>query len=313
MNGLTNSSQPVGPTGAVLALIFALRPRQWIKNLLVFFALFFSVNEAWTVSDVDTAIILALRATAAFVIFVALSGSVYLINDSADAERDRQHPQKRHRPIASGVLPVWLAMASASVLAIAGLGAAFMLDPLLGAVGLVYIAIQNAYTLRLKSVAVLDVFCVASGFVLRVTAGAAVIGVPVSPWLYICSGLGALFIALSKRRSELVTAGDAAPLQRDALSMYTVRMLDQMISVVGTSALVAYALYTFTAENLPDNHAMMLTLPFVVYGLFRYIFLVHSRDAGEAPERMLTSDLPLVATIILWLIASLAILLTTSR
>ena len=192
---------------------------------------------------------------------------------------------------------------------LAGLASAFALDLQLGIVIAIYILVQAAYSARLKNVALLDVFSVASGFVLRVLGGAVVIGVPISPWLYICAGLGSLFIALAKRRSELAHAGDAAGDQRGILHTYTVGMLDQMIGIVATSAVVAYALYTFTAANLPDNHSMMLTLPFVVYGVFRYIYLVHTRNIAESPEEILIGDTPMILAVILWLTTGAAILL----
>ncbi len=309
MNGLRDSSQPVDFVRAARALLFATRPLQWSKNLLVFLPLFFSVNQAWSFDDFDGVLVLGLRSVAAFVIFIGLSASVYLLNDCIDVERDRAHPRKRRRPVASGRLPVKVALSSASVLTVLGLVAAFLVQPLFGATCLAYVAIQDAYTVRLKRVVLVDVFCVASGFVLRVMAGAAVIEVPVSEWLYICSGLGALFIALSKRRSELSAAGESARRQRDSLGDYTMQMLDQMIGVVAASALVSYALYTFIADSLPGNHAMMLTLPFVAFGLLRYIYLVHTRDSGENPEEMLTSDFPLAISVVLWVIVSAAILL----
>ena len=306
---MKDSGQAVDFIGTARALFSATRPLQWSKNLLVFLPLFFSVNQAWSLDEFDGALSLGLRAAAAFVIFIGLSGSVYLLNDCLDAERDRTHPRKRLRPVASGQLPVAAAMTSAVVLTVLGLLAAFLIQPLFGATCLAYVAIQDSYTVRLKRVVLVDVFCVASGFVLRVMAGAAVIEVPVSEWLYICSGLGALFIALSKRRSELSTAGESARLQRDALGSYTLQMLDQMIAVVAASALVTYALYTFIADNLPDNRAMLLTLPFVGFGLLRYIYLVHTRDSGENPEEMLTTDVPLAVSVVLWIVVSAAILL----
>ena len=309
MNGLRDSGQPVDFARAARALVAAMRPLQWSKNLLVFLPLFFSVNQAWSLDAFDSVLTLGLRSVAAFLLFIALSGSVYLLNDSIDVERDRAHPRKRTRPVASGRLPVGLALTSASVLTVLGLVAAFLLQPLFGAICLAYVAIQNAYTVRLKRIVLLDVFCVASGFVLRVMAGAAVVEVPVSEWLYICSGLGALFVALSKRRSELSSAGEAASSQRDALGGYTLRMLDQMIAVVASSALVTYALYTFLADNLPDNRAMLLTLPFVGFGLLRYMYLVHTRDSGENPEEMLVKDAPLATAVVLWVAVSAAILL----
>ena len=311
VNGLRDSGQPVDFVRVVRALFAATRPLQWSKNLLVFLPLFFSVNQAWGLDDIDSALSLGLRAAAAFVIFVCLSASVYLLNDCVDVERDRAHPRKRFRPVASGRLPIAVALTAAAALTVLGLAAAFVIQPMFGATCLAYVAIQDAYTVRLKRIALIDVFCVASGFVLRVMAGAAVIEVPVSEWLYICSGLGALFIALSKRRSELAAAGESARRQRDALGTYTVQMLDQMIAVVAASALVSYALYTFIADNLPDNRAMMLTLPFVGFGLLRYVYLVHRRDSGENPEEMIVSDVPLAVSVALWVAVSAAILLVS--
>lgn len=293
----------------IRALIRSVRPRQWTKSLAVFLPLFFSVNEAWTLDDPQTALELGARAIGAAIVFCLVSGAIYLINDLADRERDRAHPTKRNRPIASGVISPRLAAAAAIVLALIGLASAFALEPQLGIVVIIYILVQAAYSARLKNVALLDVFSVASGFVLRVLGGAVVIGVPMSPWLYICAGLGSLFIALAKRRSELARAGDAAGDQRGILGAYTVGMLDQMIGIVATSAVVAYALYTFTAENLPDNHAMTLTLPFVLYGVFRYIYLVHTRDIAESPEEILIGDAPMILAVILWLATGAAILL----
>jgi len=308
VNGLKDNSQKTDFLGVFIALVSAARPLQWSKNLLVFLPLFFSVNQAWNLDDISGAVSLGLRAGAAFVIFIGLSASVYMLNDCLDVERDRAHPRKRHRPVASGRLPVGVALTSAAALTVLGLVAAFLINPLLGVVCLAYVAIQDAYTVRLKRIVLIDVFCVASGFVLRVIAGAVVIEVPMSEWLYICSGLGALFIALSKRRSELSSAGESASIQRDTLRGYTLPMLDQMVALVAASALVTYALYTFIADNLPDNRAMLLTLPFVAFGLLRYMFLVHTRDSGENPEEMLVTDAPLAAAVILWIGVSAAIL-----
>ena len=293
----------------IRALAGSARPRQWTKNLAVFLPLFFSVNEAWTLAEPQTALALAVRAAGAAAVFCLLSAAVYLVNDLADRERDRAHPTKRNRPIASGALSPRVAATAAVVLVLGGLASAFALGIPFGVVMAIYLLIQALYSVRLKNVALLDVFSVASGFVLRVLAGAVVIGVPISPWLYICAGLGSLFIALAKRRSELARAGESAGKQRGILGAYTLGMLDQMIGVVATSALVSYALYTFTAQNLPDNHAMTLTLPFVLYGVFRYIYLVHTRDIAESPEDILLSDIPMIAAVVLWLATGAAILL----
>jgi 4-hydroxybenzoate polyprenyltransferase len=166
-----------------------------------------------------------------------------------------------------------------------------------------------AYSLFLKSIVLLDVFAIGSGFVLRVVAGATALQVPISPWLYLCTGLGALFIALSKRRSELASAGESASQQRDTLSMYTLSYLDQLTAIVATSALISYSLYTFTAPNLPDNHTMMLTIPFLTYGLFRYMYLVHTHNQGENPEEIIITDVPMIISIVLWLATGAAILI----
>ena len=271
--------------------------------------LFFSVNEAWTLAEPQAALALGGRALGAALTFCVASFAVYLVNDLADAERDRAHPVKRNRPIASGALSHRLAATFAGGLALGAVALAFALDREFGVVVAAYLLIQGLYSVRLKNVALLDVFSVASGFVLRVMAGAVVIGAPISPWLYICAGLGSLFIALAKRRSELANAGDAAGEQRGILSAYTLGMLDQMVGVVATAAVVSYALYTFTAANLPDNHSMMLTLPFVMYGALRYIYLVHARDIAESPEEILLSDAPLILAVALWLATGAGILL----
>ena len=296
------------PVTMVGALLRSTRPRQWTKNLLIYLPLFFTINGAWAPQDLGGGLALLGKATIAFVVFAALSGAVYLINDIFDIKQDLLHPRKRHRPIPSGQLPVVVAWPAAVVLALAGLSLGFVLEPLFGAVSLAYVGTMVAYTLLLKQLVLLDVFAVGAGFVLRVVAGAAVIQVPVSPWLYICAGLGALFIALSKRRSELALAGEKAGSQRGTLNSYTRGLLDQLIGVVATSAVLAYSLYTFTAPNLPENHTMMLTIPFVVYGLFRYIYLVHTRDKGENPEEILITDVPLISSIVLWLVAAGSIL-----
>ena len=296
--------------GVTKALVRAIRPKQWTKNFLIFLALFFTVNEAWSTGDLGTFFPLLGRSTLAFAIFSALAGGVYLINDVFDIERDRRHPKKRLRPIASGQLPIPIAWIAATGLVSGALSAAFLLEPLFGGTCLAYVLTMLVYTAVLKRLILLDVFAISAGFVLRAVAGAAVLQVPISPWLYICTGLGALFIALSKRRSELELAGESAGSQRDTLQWYSRGLLDQLIGVVATSAVLTYSLYTFTASNLPENHAMMFTIPFVVYGVFRYMYLVHSKNMGESPEDILITDAPLIATIALWLATAAAILVT---
>ena len=302
------ASQAVAFVSTGRLLVRATRPKQWTKNLLVYMALFFTVNETWDAGDIGEMLPLLGKTTLAFLIFSALSGAVYLANDIFDVHRDRLHPRKRNRPIASGLLPIDTAWRAAGALASVGAGSAFLLEPLFGGIALAYLATMAAYTLVLKRLIVLDVFVISAGFVLRAVAGAAAIRVPISPWLYICTGLGALFIALAKRRGELALAGERAPSQRDTLEWYTTGLLDQLTAVVATSVVIAYSFYTFTAPNLPDNHTMMLTIPFVVYGVFRYTYLMHVKGAGENPEETLTSDLPLIITIASWLATAATVL-----
>ena len=291
-----------------LALLRAMRPRQWTKNLVVFIPLFFTVNEAWRPSDLTTGAEFVARSVAAFIIFSAVSGAIYIVNDIADVKNDRAHPRKRRRPIASGDLASGPAAATAAAVIILAVGAAFALEPQLGGVALGYVLTMIAYSWVLKSIILVDVFAISAGFVLRVVAGAAALGVPISIWLFICTGLGALFIALSKRRSELAVAGELAAEQRRLLGSYSLGRLDQLIAVVGTSALISYSLYTLTASNLPDNNTMMLTIPFVAFGLFRYMYLVRVRDRGENPEEVVVTDLPMILTIVLWVFAGASIL-----
>ena len=291
-------------SNVVKALVVAVRPKQWAKNLIIYLAFFFTLNEYWGPGDVAAAFPLFGKVTVAFIIFSALTGAVYLINDILDAERDRLHPRKRFRPIASGQLPVPVAWAAAVALIGTGLAGAFLFQPQFGFVSLGYVALIVAYSLYLKQMVLIDVFAISGGFVLRAVAGAVVMVVPISPWLFICTGLAAMLLALAKRRSELAQAGENAGNQRKSLQAYNLPYLDQLIAMVATAAALAYSLYTFTAENLPDNHAMMLTIPFVVYGLFRYLFIVQQTDAGENPEDVLLGDVPLAAAIVLWLISS---------
>lgn len=295
--------------GLLKSMVAATRPRQWTKNMIIYFAFFFTINQRWDPQDLNAVGTLFGKATLAFLLFSLLSGATYIVNDIFDIERDRQHPKKRLRPLASGRLSLPVAWGTALALILAALTFAFLLEPLFGIVSVIYLTIMVIYNLALKRMIILDVLTISAGFVLRAVAGAVVIQVPISPWLYICTGLGALLIALGKRRNELAMAGDNPGSQRDTLDEYTPRFLDQLISVVAPATLVAYILYTFTADNLPSNYAMMLTIPFVVYGLFRYLYLVHKKNMGENPEDILLTDVPLIIDILLWLSMAAFILL----
>lgn len=283
------------------ALLAALRPRQWTKNGLLFIALAFTLN----LQDAS----LLFRTLGAFACFCALSSAGYLLNDVVDVEADRAHPTKRMRPIAAGQVAVPFALGLGIVLLLLGLGGCFLINLLLGALALAYAILTAVYSTTLKHIVLLDIFGIAGGFVLRAAAGAVAIDVPISPWLYIATLLGALLIALGKRRTELETLGvEAAVGHRRNLESYSIEFIDQLILVISSAALMTYALYTFSAENLPKNHSMMLTIPVVLYGLFRYLFLVREGDVGAAPEELLYRDRPLLIAIVLWAVLAVILL-----
>lgn len=293
---------------SVIAYFQALRPKQWTKNLLVYFALIFSVNKSWSPTNFDQSSAFFTAATAAFFIFCAISSAQYLVNDILDIEKDRQHPRKRYRPIASGRVPVPVAVAGAVILLIAAVAGAVAVSPILALIVAIYFLLMLSYSFSLKHLVIIDVFVIAAGFVLRAAAGAIAINVPISPWFYTCTVLGALFLGFSKRRHELVLLEAGAGSHRRILDEYSPQLLDQMIGVVMTSTVVAYGLYTFTEPSLPQNHAMMATIPFVLYGIFRYLYLMHQKDEGGSPEEVLLRDRPLLACIVLWMLTSVAIL-----
>src|SRR5579872_2701301 len=283
------------------ALLRALRPRQWPKNGLVFIALAFTLN----LQDPT----LLVRSIVAFVCFCALSSAGYLLNDVVDIEADRAHPTKRLRPIAAGQVPVSLALGLGIALVIVGLAGTFAISFLLGLLALAYGLLTAVYSTTLKHIVLLDIFGIAGGFVLRAAAGAVAIDVPISPWLYIATLLGALLIALGKRRTELETLGvEAAVGHRRNLESYSIDFIDQLILVISSAALMTYALYTFSAENLPRNHSMMLTIPVVMYGLFRYLLLIRQGDVGGAPEELLFRDRPLLLAVVVWAVLAVATL-----
>ena len=284
------------------ALLVSLRPHQWTKNLVVLAALAFSKH---LFDDADAVV----RSGVAFAVFCALSGVVYLVNDLADVESDRLHPSKRARPIASGALGARAARAAAVCLLVLGLIAAWGLGPgfLLCALG--YLALNLAYSFGLKHVVILDVLAIAVGFVLRAVAGAVAIQVVFSDWLLVCTIMLALFLALAKRRHELVTLEDAAA-HRRILAEYSPYLLDQMIGVVTASTLMAYALYTVSPETIErfGSDRLLLTLPFPLYGIFRYLYLVHQKQGGGSPAEMLLTDRPLLVCVGLWVLAVVTIL-----
>ena len=279
-----------------------MRPQQWIKNLFVLAALVFSGHLF------DPAY--ALRSGAAFGLFCLLSGAVYLFNDILDLEKDRQHPAKRHRPLASGRLSIPVAAASALIIGPAALWMAFRLDPLFGWAALAYGALNVGYSLYLKHVVILDVMIIASGFLLRAIGGALAIGVEISSWFILCTLLLALFLGFGKRRQELILLADGASDHRPTLDDYTPQFLDQVIAIVTAGALVSYALYTMSPEvmqKLGTRH-LNLTVPFVIYGLLRYLYLVYTKGQGGSPSSTILRDPPLLINGILWLLTLAAVL-----
>ena len=278
-----------------------MRLRQWPKNGFVFFALIFDkqlfiVESFW-------------RTVAGFFLFCLISSAVYLFNDIADVEADRNHPEKKFRPIASGKLPVNLALSTAFLLALIAIPLGYLLSPVFALILVVYLANNVLYSRWLKHIPILDVLIVSFGFVLRVAAGVVLI-YPVerfSPWLYMLTILFSLYIGLGKRRAEMNLLADGATAHRKVFDGYTLPLLDQYITIVSGMTIVAYSLYTFSAPNLPENHSMMLTIPFVVYGIFRYLQLIQVGHAAGSPDEVALKDRPLQFTVLLWGLTVIAI------
>ncbi len=293
-------SEAVRRSSLVSDLILTARPKQWIKNGFLFAAVIF----AGKLAHAD----LAVRALAAFALFCVLSSSVYFLNDAMDVDADRQHPLKANRPIAAGRISVRLALTVSLVLALCSIAASFVLDAGFGLVALAYMVLQTAYTLQLKHLVLIDVFAIAAGFVFRAAAGAVVIHVSISPWLYLCTVLISLFLGFGKRRHELLLLEETARVHRRNLEEYTGPLLDDLINIVAGATIIAYSLYTFYASAVPQNHAMMVTIPFVLYGVFRYLLLVHRTDFSGAPEEAVWRDIPLFADLLLWTVSAAFIL-----
>ncbi len=285
-----------------VALLKAMRPQQWTKNILLFAALLFSQNLFhWR----ETVLVCA-----ACAVFCLLSSGVYLFNDLLDIESDRIHPLKRHRPLASGALPVPVGIAACVSLSVGALAAAFWLSTPFAWTAVAYFLLQVAYTVRLKHVVILDVGCIAAGFVLRAVAGGQVIAVTISSWLLICAMLLSLFLALGKRRHELLLLEDGATAHRRILSEYTIDLLDQMISIVTAATVVCYTFYTVAPETVAKfgTTRLVFTVPFVLYGIFRYLYLIHRRQMGGSPEKALLNDGASLVNLALYGLAVIVIL-----
>jgi 4-hydroxybenzoate polyprenyltransferase len=283
-----------------------MRPKQWTKNVIIFAALVFDAKLTQIQYLVHTLI--------GLVLFCLISGVVYLINDLTDLEKDRQHPKKRYRPLASGQLPVEIAQVFAVLLPLVCLPVGFWIDVTFGLILTGYLLLQIGYSFLLKNVVIVDVLSISAGFVLRVAGGVALVEAErFSPWLYVCTTLLALFLGLSKRRGEIVLLQENANHHRAILEEYSLALLDEMMSVVTATTVLAYALYTFDPGNphLPDNNGMMLTIPFVLYAIFRYLYLIHQKGETAPPDEVLLKDHPLQIAIGLWGLTVIVLLYLT--
>ncbi|MCE5284888.1 MAG: decaprenyl-phosphate phosphoribosyltransferase [Pelosinus sp.] len=277
--------------------IQCLRPKQWTKNLIVLAAAIFSINII-TLPQIGIAFL-------AFALFCLMSGCVYVLNDFMDRERDKVHPEKCKRPIASGQLNLPTAIIAGSLLFLLTTGSAFCINPFFAYLLLIYFAINIAYSLYLKHIVILDVMIIAAGFVLRAIGGGIAIHVPVTPWFILCTLLLSLFLAIGKRRNEVFMLEDKGESHRKVLRRYSLPLLDQLTSIVTTATIMSYALYTFTSGKPVE---MMCTIPLVIYGMFRYLYLIHIEKKGGAPEKILLHDKPILYTVILYLALVIAIL-----
>lgn len=286
------SDIPTKSPAPPLALLLALRPKQWVKNVVLLAGIVFTLGQGHPLEN-------WLRVFAGIGVFCALASAIYLVNDICDVEQDRKHPRKCRRPIAAGYVSIPAAQATAVVLILGGLGSSLLLGPQFALVSLVYLLVTVSYSLWLKHQVLIDVMTLASCYVIRAAAGAVVISVKISPWLLTVTMLGALLLGLGKRRSELVTLDDARG-ARKILEEYTVPMLDQMIAIITACTLMAYMLYTFTSQTAQQNPLMMLTIPYVIYGVLRFLQLMHRHGKGGDPSAELFEDRALLVCGVLW-------------
>jgi 4-hydroxybenzoate polyprenyltransferase len=290
-----------GETFLLLGIFKSLRPKQWTKNGFIFAALVFDIKLFQSEPFIKTIL--------GFGLLCLISGTIYLINDLIDINKDRQHPTKKNRPIPSGIVPYKIALLAAGLLTAICLPLSFLLDFYFGVIVLGYWLLQIAYSLVLKNIVIVDVLTIAAGFVLRVAGGVVLVEAErFSPWLYVFTVLLALFLGLGKRRQELVLLKGKATSTRSILNEYNLPFLDEMTSVVTAGIVMTYAFYTFSAPNLPRNHLMMLTIPFVIYGIFRYLYVIHLQGNGAAPDEVLLFDRPLQISILLFMLTVVAIL-----
>lgn len=278
------------------SILKEMRLHQWIKNTFVLIPLVFD-RQLFSIEPL-------FRTIMGFFLFCFVSSSVYLINDIMDVDADRKHPKKKFRPIASGALPIQIAIIAAIILVSISVIGGYFLSRSFLLILLIYFLINLAYSLKLKHIPLLDVLIIAAGFVLRVAAGVSIIQVErFSPWLYVVTTVLALFFGLGKRRGELATIQQNNNEQRKVLDGYTIPLLDQLITIISATTIISFSLYTFSAPNLPNNHAMMLTIPFAIYGIFRYLYLIQVKNEGGAPDELVLSDRPLQITFLLFAVS----------
>ncbi|WP_339308529.1 decaprenyl-phosphate phosphoribosyltransferase [Paenibacillus sp. FSL R5-0519] len=290
------SSPATGTGSTVSGLIRLLRPKQWTKNLLLFAALLFSFEEIRTETILATLL--------GFILFSLVAGCVYILNDFVDRDRDRQHPVKKYRPMASGQVNPSHALLFGIILLMLSLGTAFMMNPLFGVLCIVYFLLNVSYSFVLKHLVILDMMTIAAGFVLRAIAGGVLIHVPFTPWFLICTMLLSLFLAIGKRRNELTLLEGNTGSHRKVLDNYSITLLDQFNTIVTTATIISYSLFTFTSDRTIH---LMWTIPLVIYGMFRYLYLIHMKNQGGSPDRVLFEDKPILITVILYVISVVTI------
>ncbi|WP_127550836.1 decaprenyl-phosphate phosphoribosyltransferase [Paenibacillus amylolyticus] len=290
------SSPATGTGSTVSGLIRLLRPKQWTKNLLLFAALLFSFEEIRTETILATLL--------GFILFSLVAGCVYILNDFVDRDRDRQHPVKRYRPMASGQVNPSHALLFGIILLILSVGTAFMINPLFGVLCIVYFLLNVSYSFVLKHLVILDMMTIAAGFVLRAIAGGVLIHVPFTPWFLICTMLLSLFLAIGKRRNELTLLEGNTGSHRKVLDNYSITLLDQFNTIVTTATIISYSLFTFTSDRTIH---LMWTIPLVIYGMFRYLYLIHMKNQGGSPDRVLFEDKPILITVMLYVISVVTI------
>lgn len=288
----TVSSPATGTGSTVSGLFRLLRPKQWTKNLLLFAALLFSFEEIRTETILATLL--------GFILFSLVAGCVYILNDFVDRDRDRQHPVKKYRPMASGQVNPTHALLFGIILLILSVGTAFMMNPLFGILCIVYFLLNVSYSFVLKHLVILDMMTIAAGFVLRAIAGGVLIQVPFTPWFLICTMLLSLFLAIGKRRNELTLLEGNTGSHRKVLDNYSITLLDQFNTIVTTATIISYSLFTFTSDRTIH---LMWTIPLVIYGMFRYLYLIHMKNQGGSPDRVLFEDKPILITVILYVIS----------